>query len=348
MGYRGILVDVIKNEFNEDTSYSPTEVDKVYLPEEVVRNKYVVRLLLYYLDKMNVTCLSSPSVSFLLSQQLVTHSKNEMYVQVTKEIVSLLELNGVECVLMKGIALLDTLYDGDLDQRNMSDIDLFVPSNTLLFSKDLLVKEGFVVIEEREHEIGFVRDGVLVELHSDFHEGYVPLDPSTHKIDFFGNTISVFTPEEMLLLLILNFYRDSFGTFFFSQSDKRVGDDIFFSTLPFIAEIRRFVHKKPIDYERLLYLTKKCPVPHAVFGVLLVIKEYFREDIPDEFFDHDRRLVRLGDAMKEDSFASCFMLLRRYCIIHESIHLLKSPLLLFRKCISFFSRSSLRRHYEDT
>jgi putative nucleotidyltransferase-like protein len=140
-------------------------------------------------------------------------------------VLHLLETHGIPALPFKGPTLAAFVY-GHLALRQFGDLDILVHKQDIQRTKDLLTTHGYQLpltrvqeeaILKYHYHYAFVRhDGrVHVEMHWAFTRRYwpVPLDFSclwAHRttLSLEGTTVSVFSPEELLLILCVHGSKD--------------------------------------------------------------------------------------------------------------------------------------------
>lgn len=87
---------------------------------------------------------------------------NAQYLALLRTLDDVLTDLGREAVVLKGAALMPTVYQGRLGMRFLSDIDLFLDATTLEALAERLAEMGFV---RRQDEPTFSKDGLTLDLH---------------------------------------------------------------------------------------------------------------------------------------------------------------------------------------
>ena len=94
------------------------------------------------------------------------------------QLVKLFEDNGIPLIILKGNA--SALYYPQPSQRTMGDIDFLIPQNKFKDSERLMEKSGYVRVyggEEDDRHIGYVKNGVLFEMHHHFSSFGLDIEP---------------------------------------------------------------------------------------------------------------------------------------------------------------------------
>jgi hypothetical protein len=142
---------------------------------------------------------------------LLNHFRNETFLNDLKDLLVLFQKKNIPIVLLKGAALLTTLYK-DPALRPMDDLDLLVHEEDLATAHHLFINAGYP-LTGREYwpwwrKFGgarsYLRDGVLVELHwslggPDFPLSSAEVFAHAKKIVISGAQALTLSPEDFLL-----------------------------------------------------------------------------------------------------------------------------------------------------
>lgn len=142
---------------------------------------------------------------------LLNHFRNETFLNDLKDLLGLFQKENIPIVLLKGAALLTTLYK-DPTLRPMDDLDLLVHEENLEKANHLFITAGYP-LTGREYwpwwrKFGgarsYLRDGVLVELHWNLGGPDFPLSSAevfarARKIVVSGAQALTLSPEDFLL-----------------------------------------------------------------------------------------------------------------------------------------------------
>lgn len=117
---------------------------------------------------------TSELLRLLRPHALAALSRNGVCIGVAWRVAGLLRGHGVECVALKGVALVGTVYP-DAAMRAIGDVDVLVPGAQARMARDILIADGAVegcsprrpaVVDSwRDHLEGLTYRGVTVELH---------------------------------------------------------------------------------------------------------------------------------------------------------------------------------------
>lgn len=92
----------------------------------------------------------------------------------------LLKENGIQMAILKGTAA--AIYYPNPFQRTMGDIDFIIPKDLLESTRELLIRNEFIVDENHTYErhVGFLKDAISFEMHCYFSDD-VDIDPYIYE-----------------------------------------------------------------------------------------------------------------------------------------------------------------------
>lgn len=135
-------------------------------------------------------------------------------------VLNALEAGNVPVILLKGAALSGSVYK-DMGLRPMADLDLLVREEQGDSAQNILQGLGFTPVgstdQNHQHLPGMTRKGslVLIEVHrhierrdSGLHFDISGFWSRTEQANIAKKDVSVLSPEDLLIHLTLNFYRD--------------------------------------------------------------------------------------------------------------------------------------------
>jgi hypothetical protein len=142
---------------------------------------------------------------------LLNHFRNETFLNHLKDLLELFQKENIPTVLLKGAALLTTLYQ-DPALRPMDDLDLLIHEEDLEKAHHLFINVGYL-LTGREYwpwwrKFGggrsYLRGGVLFELHwnlggPDFSLSTTEVIPRAKKIVVSDTQALTLSPEDFLL-----------------------------------------------------------------------------------------------------------------------------------------------------
>ena len=142
---------------------------------------------------------------------LLNHFRNETFLNDLKYLLGLFQKENIPILLLKGAALLTTLYE-DPALRPMDDLDLLVHEEDLEKAHHLFITAGYPLTGKEYwpwwRKFGgarsYLRDDVLVELHWNLGGPDFPLSSAevftrTKKIALSGTQALTLAPEDFLL-----------------------------------------------------------------------------------------------------------------------------------------------------
>ena len=115
--------------------------------------------------------------------------KQEEFLSIQEEITYIFNSNNINHLFTKG-SVLCKYYD-DPSIRTRGDIDVFVEYNNLLKAKDLLLNNGFEYHEAGPHDIHFVKNGILIELHYALFDEEIDKEWNKYFSNIFNNANKV-------------------------------------------------------------------------------------------------------------------------------------------------------------
>lgn len=145
-----------------------------------------------------------------------TH-KNFLLTNELIRLISVFRDQNIRSIPYKGTLLASSVY-GKLSFRQVWDIDFIVHQRDFNKSGDLLLSEGYKLIESLDQEQSFYCDERNIEV--DLHWGITPIPfPVSFDFDSFwsntcsttiqGNSIQTFSQEDLLLILCIQVAKDS-------------------------------------------------------------------------------------------------------------------------------------------
>ena len=169
-----------------------TKIDSLFYPEEIflIRTLFRDERVLFdsknydenrllncaakngLLQLLNINSVSK-SFSYETQQELKNHylfnlAKNAAFQTVAAEILQKLAEKGIPVVLLKGISLINNIYE-DISLRPMSDLDFMVPTENFFDAWNILNAKSIQMkrndYKTGHHLPGFNYKGINVELH---------------------------------------------------------------------------------------------------------------------------------------------------------------------------------------
>jgi Uncharacterised nucleotidyltransferase len=248
--------------------------------------------------------------SAALQQAYFDNAARNLYMGAsTREALGALHAAGVPAMLLKGAALIETVYD-DPAVREMLDLDLLVPAHRLADATSVIAGLGYrASAADAEHTAGTPahhdaalvdRESLLaVELHRHIvieHEGRAfDIDDIWLRARTAGDGEHLLpSPDDLLLHVCFHFTRNRLGG---SHGRRNTG-----GAIAQLADIARLVERETIDWDRLARSARSYGLETRVFLALFAAHElgvpvpaYAMTNIRPAGFDTDlgRRLVEL-------------------------------------------------------
>ncbi len=136
-----------------------------------------------------------------------------------QEILQCFSDEKISVIPYKGSVLACTIY-GDICLRQFSDIDLFVASQDIFRSGELLVSQGYQFQREFHWEKDFLHPdtGITIDLHQAMAQSYYPFRlrfedcvKNSQHVELLDNMIPAFGTIDLLLVLSVQLTKDSYG-----------------------------------------------------------------------------------------------------------------------------------------
>ena len=222
-------------------------------------------------------------------------ARNEYIRQLAKEISRVFTENMINSILLKGAALIFTLYKNE-PIRTMSDIDILVDKNNLSKASDLLIGLGYKRHDKEKKQYfhyAFIRNNFVVELHWDIERKSNRLvlkkifESSTKIVDQ-GIELGIPSNEVSFFLACVNFNRSFCEPFIGLEKDTSV---IIYRTLFFLYEIKRIVEsaKSNFNWREFIFLTKLARNKLKVFTLILLAEKIVKINTPKDILILMRR-----------------------------------------------------------
>lgn len=212
-----------------------------------------------------------------------TAIRNIIICQKLGELLDSFREAGIEVILLKGMALIETVYP-NIALRPMVDIDLLVHQEELPQVQTTLNRLGYRNSLSDPHE--FCREGMVVDLHWDMvnivrvksrrRAHQVKLSNiwrNSTSIQIDGRTARILSPEDLVidLCLHLTFHHGLRGLIWFVD----------------LQEVLRYYNEQ-LDLHKLVEYCTECKVTRPVFWCLFYIKQILGTDIPPDVIERLR------------------------------------------------------------
>lgn len=150
----------------------------------------------------------------LKARYLQTYFRNEARITELVRLVELFRQEGIPVLLLKGVALLASLYD-DWGLRPFNDLDILVPETDLEHAHRLILQQGYA-LTMREYRTawrrfggarGYCKDGVWLDLHWRFEFLPPSVDAQeifvrTQRVTLAGSEVLILQREDLLYHLL--------------------------------------------------------------------------------------------------------------------------------------------------
>ena len=225
-----------------------------------------------------------PAVRSALERSYLANAARNLFITAARRrIVDALLAADSPAMLLKGAALVDTVYE-DPAQREMLDLDILVPGDRVSAAAAALAPLGY-------HPAADEAGRPSIELHPDQHHGpalvgeqqVVAVELHRHiamagegtrfEIDGMwhraragasGNHMLP-SPEDLLVHVCLHFTRNRLGG---SYLRRHTG-----AALAQICDIARVVEHEPVDWDLLVSIARSCRLDASVFVALFAARE---------------------------------------------------------------------------
>jgi len=230
-------------------------------------------------------------------------------------VLSALEDKGVKTVVLKGNALVHTIY-GDESLRVFGDIDLLVPRGRLEAAKTVMAEMGYSTIagvypvpDDQNEELGcewtYVGPaGIIVEIHwdlldrkSSFAIAPQELIDRSEAFDLDGREAYSLSTEDLLIHLCIHQFKHHW---------EQLRD---------LCDVNEIIRQGEVDWDVLLSRSALTGADRCVYYTLRLAGEFLETPVPDNVFRTFESRVRPGVVSR-----SVFDLVKRSVLAHEAPH----------------------------
>jgi len=269
--------------------------------EKAVKNKLTPLLHRYLL----CTSLSiPPHISGKLAKSAqIQKMRNINYLSEIDKINILFTEEGINLILLKGAALLKTVYSKDIAVRPMNDVDILVKKEDVEKAHDLLIKSDYQMGEEeldksfymKNHfHISYTKNGNIfttIELHWDLFHMFSPtnfdIEDLWEDVVHLENGVLTFSPENLLIYLALHLAGHGFCYDFILERDDWL--DIIFSpnsmsvAIWFYDIFNVFVYyQDKFDWDKILNKCLKWNTLESFVNIIMITERLFHITILPE------------------------------------------------------------------
>jgi hypothetical protein len=196
----------------------PEKIRKILTPDmnwnyilENANDNRITTLLYYNLQKFDNDLVPVEVMEQFQKTYKAILARNIIAFNELKQILKSFSEAQIETILLKGVALAETVYP-DIALRPFGDIDLLIHKNDLYKLKPKLLQFGYELLESPDKAIKFIKkDGISLDIH--WHLVYSPYSKYIDIDEFWKNTLTinmeginafVLSPENLLIHLCLH------------------------------------------------------------------------------------------------------------------------------------------------
>lgn len=230
-------------------------------------------------------------VSLLRAALMKSVSLNAFHTEAMGEVLRLLNENYIRTVLLKGLALENTVY-GNAGLRQMSDVDILIAREQCIKARNILAGNGYVSLPVKsvfhkliitsagKHLPSLIKDGASVEIHHElFGDRKKTLTrmfyDSSYKITIKGEKAFIPRPQIFFLYLVRHLHIHEMN----NESQLRLYTDL-------VVMIERY-SDEIINYD-LLSLASDAGICETLAGHLESLRDFWGIQFPgwvDDFIE---------------------------------------------------------------
>ena len=206
----------------------------------VLANSHGIAALVgYNLEKLNLLSgIPEEVVAYLKSTRMISLSRNTFNTEAMGEVLSLLNKENIKTVILKGLALENSVYSSS-GLRQMSDVDVLINRDKCINARDILINKGFVSLPVKSvfHELiipyfgkhlpSLIKNGMSVEIH---HELFGERDnaltnilyDSSYEVEIKGEKAWFPQPQIFFLYLVKHLWQHEMN----NESQLRLYTDL--------------------------------------------------------------------------------------------------------------------------
>jgi hypothetical protein len=254
------------------------DIDWAYLIQTAARHGVIP--LLY--QSLSSTCPEAVPKAILSQLRNYFHTNAQRNLFLSKELLLLLELfdkHSIPAVPFKGLVLAAEAY-GNLALRQICDLDILVHERDFIRTKELLISQGYRMLNTSEHEAIFLQAQLLREdglVNVDLHYGIpgtsaklfeINTEPFWERLEqqsLAGTRILTLSPEDHLLVLCVEEYKD-YGKMLAKHCN--------------VAELIRA--NPHLDWDRFIQQVRTLRIKQIVYSGLLLVHEIVGTTLPSK------------------------------------------------------------------
>ena len=183
----------------------------------------VAALVWHNLEKYNLlNGIPEKVASYLRGTLMISLSRNAFNAEVTGEVLRLLNKENIKTVLLKGLALENSVY-GNSGLRQMSDVDILINREECIKARNILISNGYeslpvkslfhevIIVYTGKHLPSLIKNGASVEIHHELFGGKdnkmtKMLYDSSYEVEIKGEKAWFPEPQVFFLYLVKHLY----------------------------------------------------------------------------------------------------------------------------------------------
>jgi len=245
----------------------------------------VASILYYNLQKVDAELIPLDFMKMLKSSYIDTLANNILIVKELKEVLSSLAELNVDVIILKGLALAETVYP-DIALRPFNDVDILIQEKDIKRAQKAITELGYETYcdpefnERFREEIHYIYgNGLSLDIHWNLfklpYSRYIDMDSfwaNSRRLGVEGMEFSILAPEDLLIYLCVHF-------------SKHFANEIF--RLIWLVDISEIIHRhnSTLDWE---YITEKA-LQYRVYSpiryALNTTRDFFDVCIPSFVFE---------------------------------------------------------------
>lgn len=185
----------------------------------MLANEHGVAALVWHnLETHNLTDeIPVDASAFLRGSLLKSLSRNTFNTESLKDVLRLLNAENIKTVLLKGMALENSVY-GNSGLRQMSDVDILISRNDCIRARNILMQNGYISLPVKsifheyileyagKHLPSLIKNGTSVEIHNELFGGknnIMTLKFHETSSEIMVKSVKAFLPQPQINFLYL-------------------------------------------------------------------------------------------------------------------------------------------------
>jgi hypothetical protein len=250
----------------------------------------VAALVSRNIEKLDlIQTIPADVVSFLKAARMMSLSRNTFNTESILGVLQLLNSQNIKTVLLKGLALENTIY-GNEGLRQMSDVDILVGKKDSLKARKILMENGFdslpvksalhkpIISNIGKHLPSLIKNGTSVDIHNDLFGAKKEnlterLIDSSYVIDLKGEKVFIPQPQIFFLYLVRHLHSHEMT----NESQLRLYSDL--------AVMLEKYPEKIMDYDLLRYASD-AGISKILANYLGLLREFWEISFPEWLNDY--------------------------------------------------------------